>query len=954
MSARYFVGFYNSDNMKHLQVPWIIFLFFSFSVSVTAQQVSHISITAQVKDTLGETVPAATIMLLNSKDSTLINYTTTNSDGYFTFKNVKNTGCILKISHISFMPLQIDIPVSSVTNVNLGLIKVEPIAEVLMEVVIKSAKAPLFIHGDTVEYDARLFKVPPGSTVEDLLRRLPGIDIDASGNISTQGKDVKRIYVDGKTFFSDDPTTVTKNLDAEAISKVQVYDDKSEQQRLTGIKEGSQDKVMNLELKDEYKKGYFGKATIAGGTDDRWAARGSFNRFNETSQLSFIGYGNNMNETGVNWDDYSEFKGNSAYSDYDNGDFGFSGGGGRFRYMTYSIMGSNYDGRGFTKNAGAGTNYNYFNKKVKFNLGYFYNQSDLQYDQITKKYTFLPDTSYNMDENINFNQFNNAHSINSRVEIEFDSTNTAIFKIDSRISGLSREKIQSQLYQTPGFIDINSNTLNDSTDNSAYSVNMFGLYKHDFKKKGRVFAISGAANVNNNSSEQLADNINNFYMATTTEEQIKLLNESITNGNLYKSSALYVEPLGKRLSLMNFYNFSSNSDKSGKVANNVLDNYVRIDSLCNFYDQTVNYNRIGSSLNYGYEGLNVAIGGAYQIIDQGGIFSLIEGSDNFISVSPKSYKNFIPYFSANYEFPSNLGFDINYSYNVNEPSLTQLQPIITLNNPLYQVEGNTDLVPELSHDISANMHYWSQASFRSISLYANYSINESTIVYNQYTDFVEGLGYVTHSRPENVEGGSSFSSYFWGSMPIIKTILTINLNGQVKYDENPVYINGTKNITNSDYYSARLGINLTAGKKLDFNFSGSVSDNNVKYSIQTNQNQQISNFSTYAGLKWQFAKKSYFESNLSWNVYQNDKLNYDKNIMIVNASIRQIIGAKNRFELRLAAFDLLNQRLYLQQYAAVNYTAYTSSPTLARYFMLSVSYNLKGFETKMKKGRGMF
>lgn len=931
----------------------IAIVLFSFS-SILGQQVNHISISAQVKDTLGETVPAATIMLLNSKDSTLINYTTTNSEGYFTFKNIKNTGFILKISHISYMPKQIDIPISNVENVNLGIIQVEIIAEILMEVVIKSAQAPLFIHGDTVEYDARLFKVPPGSTVEDLLRRLPGIDIDASGNISTQGKDVKRIYVDGKTFFSDDPTTVTKNLDAEAISRVQVYDDKSEQQRLTGIKDGSQDKVMNLELKDEYKKGYFGKASVAGGTEDRWAARASFNRFNEKSQLSFIGYGNNMNETGVNWDDYAEFKGNSAYSDYDNGDFGFSGGNGHYRYMSYQTFGGNYDGRGFTKNAGAGGNYNFFDKKVKFNLGYFYNQSNLQFGQITKRYTFLPDTSFNLDELTSFNQFNNAHSINSRIEIEFDSSNTVIFKIDSRISGITKNETQFQFFQTPDYVDINSNYLNDSTDNNAYSVNALGIYKHSFKKKGRILAVSGAANINNNNSEQLANNFNSFYMATTTEEQIKILNQSLTIGSLYKSSLMFVEPFGKRISLMSFYNFSLNHDKSGKIAQNAMSDYLQIDSLSNFFDQNVNYNRIGTSLNYGYEGLNLSLGGAYQIINQGGNFSVVEGATDFVSISPKSYKNFIPYFSANYELQNNLGFDMDYSYSVNEPSLTQLQPIVTLSNPLYQIEGNLNLTPELSHDISASIHYWSRANFRSFSLSASYSINESTIVYNQSTNFVDGLGYVTISKPENVKGGNSFNTFFWSSMPIIKTVLTFSISGQARYSNSPVFINTIENITNSAYYSGQIGLNLTAGKKLNFNFSGSAANNNVNYSIQTNQNQTINSYSASAGLKWQFAKKTYFESNLKWDVYSNSKLNYDKDMMIVNASIRQIIGAKNRFEVRLAAFDLLNQRVYLQQYAAVNFTEYTSSPTLARYFMLSVSYNLKGFETAMKKGRGMF
>jgi len=676
--------------MNYIHSIKTILLFLGFSISVHAQQISHINISAVVKDTLGETIPAATVMLLTERDSTLINYTTTDSDGRFSFKNIKNSGYLLKISHISFMPLQKHIPISTVEDINLGLITMEPIAEVLMEVVIKSAKAPLFIHGDTVEYDARLFKVPPGSTVEDLLRRLPGIEVDANGNISTMGKDVRRIYVDGKTFFSDDPTTVTKNLDAEAISKVQVYDDQSEQERLTGIKEGSEDKVMNLELKDEYKKGHFGKLTVAGGTENRWALRGNFNRFNEKTQLSFIGYGNNMNETGVNWDDYAEFKGNSAQSDYDDGDFGF-GSQSQMRFR-HSMRFDQYDGRGFTKNAGGGANYNYFTDKVKFNAGYFYNQSDLRYDQYTNRQTFLPDTSYLRYDTIGFKQFNNAHSLNSRIQIDFDSSNMFIFRANTRLSGNNYTNNQLQQYFTPSLMDIqqkiNSNTLLDNTDLDAWSLNLLSIYVHHFKKSRRLFAISGATDLNDNSSEQTSENINKFYMAVTPEEQIKLLNENNSATNVYKSSLMYLEPLGKRFSLMGFYNFTNTNDQSGKSAQDMLSGNIFVDSLCNYYLHEVNYNRIGTSLNYGYEGINISVGGAFQNINQKGEFSKFKGETVETTIAPRSYNNFIPYFSTFIQLVSNIGINVEYTYDVQEPSLTHLQPIITLSNPLYKIEGS--------------------------------------------------------------------------------------------------------------------------------------------------------------------------------------------------------------------------------------------------------------------------
>ena len=921
-----------------------------FNTLLFSQSVKNISVKGHVIDTLNETVPAATVMLLNCSDSTLVNYTTTNSNGDFIFKSVKNTGYILKISHISFMPIQKNIPVSASDIYNFGTIRMEPIAEVLMEVVIKSAQAPLFIHGDTVEYDARLFKVPPGSTVEDLLKRLPGIVVDDDGGISSNGKNVGRIYVDGKTFFGDDPKSVTKNLDAESIARVQVYDEKSEQERLTGIKDGSDDKAMNLELKEEYKKGYFGKASLAGGTEQRWAGRGSFNRFNETSQLSFIAYGNNINATGVNWEDYQEFKGSSAYSGYDNGDFGFS----RRHYKHFSLINnSGYSDKGFTENYGGGVNYNYFKDKIKFNLSYFYNQSNLHYDLFSKRQTFLTDSSYFRYDTTDYNSFNDAHSISSRLEIEFDSTNTLIFRINSRISGNVNSSYQTQLFQTsePFFSDINLNAYLDSTDLFTYSVNALSLYNHKFKKKGRSFSISGSVDIHENKTGQITDNLNEYYLMLTPTERINYLYDNTGSQGLYKSSLMYVEPLNKRFSVMSFYNFSKDETKSGKIVQDIENSNVLVNSMTNFYIHDVLYNRLGTSLNYAWQGLNIAFGGAYQILDLSGRYAFLESSENYLDLVPRSFKNFLPYFRTDWQLPNNMRLNLSYTYNVDEPEMSQLQPITDNSNPLYNIEGNLNLVPEIFHSISGGMHYWNQASFSSFGINANASFNENTITYNQNTEFVEGVGYVTTSKPENVQGGQSVYVYGWGSVPIIKTILTLKLWGNVRFSENPVFINGIENLTNSQYYLANIGLNLTIGPKLSFSIDADIHDNKVRYSIQTDQNQRIFRYGSSGGIKWQFFKRTYLEGNLAFEDYSSDRLDYNNDLLLCNMSIRQILGKKNQFELRLAGFDLFNQNIFLDQEAYKNYTSYSVSPTLARYFMLSVAYNLKGFETKVKNKR---
>jgi len=220
----------------------LLCLFILLCSFIQAQKPARTTIKGTLQDTLHQPVPFATVMLLNPADSSLVNFLSSTEKGEYAFTNVKNIPYLFKVSHMSYLPYQKLVQASPTAVNTLPVVTMKPISQMLMEVVIKAAKAPLRMRGDTVEYDASTFKVPPGSTVEDLLRRLPGIDVDADGNISTQGKDVKRLYVDGKTFFGDDPKSITKNLGAESISKVQVYNEKSEQSKLTGVDDGSKEK----------------------------------------------------------------------------------------------------------------------------------------------------------------------------------------------------------------------------------------------------------------------------------------------------------------------------------------------------------------------------------------------------------------------------------------------------------------------------------------------------------------------------------------------------------------------------------------------------------------------------------------------------------------------------------------------------------------------------------------
>lgn len=921
-----------------------------FALHAAAQTPNRVTIKGIVADSTGEKISFATIMLLTPKDSTLANFTRSDHQGVFSFKNVPNNAYLLKISYVGYLPLQIPLDPSASGTVDLGTIAIKPINTQLMEVVIKTAKSTLSIRGDTVEYDASSFKVPPGSTVEDLLRRLPGIEVDAEGNIKAQGQDIRRVFVDGKTFFGDDPKAATKNLGAETISKVQVYDGKSEQAQLTGVEDGKREKTMNLELKEEFKKGAFGKVTAAGGTEDRRALRGNYNRFNKTEQLSFIGYGNNINETGVNWEDYREFRGQNAFESFDNGDFGFnSGGGGRvFYFSTDDSPVNNFDGRGFTENYGGGANYNLDNKKTKFNGSYFYNETTRTLDQFATRQTFLQDSTFlNTDSTANID-FRNSHSIATRLEHNLDSSNLLIVKANLRFSQNDAADQRRQRFFAADELPTNILNLDNNTMQDSRRLSSSAIYRRRFKKAGRAFAVSAGYNDSRSESTENLFSLNQFFQAATFTEQVRQLNTGDNRSRQLKSSALFTEPLSKVWFFEGFYNFSlADNEVDRQVVDPTLNN-ERIDALSVFFDNRLLYNRAGATLRYSNNGFNVAAGLAGQQIHLQGEYAVERGAPLLADPIDRRFNNLVPNLEIEYEFGNNIWLSSNYAFEIQEPGLNDLQPAPNVNNPAFQIEGNPNLTPERSHSFSLDLNHWNPANFMNIGIGTNYSLFDNQIVYNQTIEIIDSVGIRTTTRPDNVSSGYRFGAWLWSNFPIIKTKLTLNLSGDININQSPAFVNNVKNQTDNQGYALRAGFNLTPSPNLILGVGGSLRFNTIEYSIQSEQNQNIENHGLDASLKWQFIKKTFLEGNYDYALFKNDRFQFRQEVPILNLSVRRLLGEKNRLEVRLATFDLLNRRVAIRQNGTQNFVTNTVASTLARYYMLSLSYNLRGYEATVK------
>ncbi len=923
----------------------LVLLLFS-SINLFGQTSARTTIKGVICDSAGINIPSVMVMLLSTKEAALLNFTQTDEKGNFEFKNVKNSGYLLKIQHMSYIPYQKTLPVSPTNLTDLGRIQLKIISKVLREVVIKAARAPLKFFGDTIEYDAASFKVPPGSTVEDLLRRLPGIDVDVEGNIKAQGKDVKRLFVEGKTFFGNDPKYATKNLGAEIISKVQFFDEKSDLSRITGIKEGpSNTKAMNLSLKEEFKHGAFGKLTAAAGDQDRWALRGNYNRFDKKQMLSFIGFGNNTNETGANFNDYYEYKGETIATS-NMGDFGT---GSRFMLIDVgSGIVNSYDGRGLTDNYGGGVNYNLDNKKTKISSSYSYIESSRTFNLTSKQETLLQTGSFKNVDTTQSKDFRANHYIELCLEQTIDTANTIIAKTYIHFLPSRGNNSTTSLYSDEN--DIKNNTLTTINDNklNSWKINSGVVFSHRFKKQGASFTWNGGFNSVKSNGLDNPFSLNRFFEAQTFTDQVRELN--INNNNTttqFKSGMSLTEPLSKNLQFRAYYNFNTTKTIQDKLTKNAAMQNIRVDSLTAYYTNVALLNCIGTNFYYSHKGLGAIIDIAAQQIQRRGNYALRNDLPDITDPIRKTYSSLLPRVWLSYKISKSTSLEGSYSQNINIPSMEELMPITNVNNPAFIIKGNPDLQPTRDHNYSFIYSSYSQAMMSSLYVSFDYSETKNAISYSQTIRMVDKVGMQTVTKPENMKGFNNKTDFYAQySFPLIKTKLTMNMAGRLGFGTTPTFINDIENVAKNTNTSLETKFTLSLSQKLLFGLSGNINSNDMRYSLQNDRNQKIRSYSSTSSVKWEIATKTYFDCNYSYSVYKITSLGFDRNVPLLNASIRQLVGKANRIELRLSAFDIFDKNQNISQSVTENYIFSSAANTLARYFLLSISYNIKGFDLK--------
>jgi hypothetical protein len=896
-------------------------------------------------------VAGATITVLERKDSSLVSFTMTGNDGRFELKGLANGEYRLLISHVSYHNSNTFFSISESSKTKeLGNVAMNDKAKVLEEVVLAAEAPPITLIDDTIQYNAGSFKVQPNATVEQLLKKLPGVKVEKDGTIKAQGETVNRVLVDGKEFFGNDPKVATKNLPADAVDKVQVYDRQSDQAQLTGFEDGNSEKTINLKLKKDKKKGLFGKAMAGGGTKERYEARFNVNSFKGARQFSAIGMGNNSNAEGFSFMDILNFTGEmSRMQRGGSGNINITMTGDQAASMGMNIGGNN---NGIITAWGGGLNYNnIIGTKLDLQSNYFYNRYNPRQESHIQRQYLLPDSSYYYDQNAVSDNLNNSHRFNLNLLYQLDSMNSIRFNPSFSIQETDNHSQTDYKTMSEQRQLANEGFSNNTAESKGYNFRNDLVWRRKFARKGRTFSLSLQTSLNESDGNNSLYSINSFYIPTGPLLKRDTLDQRSTSNGSFKSynlRAVYTEPLGKR-SLLEFSAGKTNSlNTSEKLTYDYNPGNKKYDQLNNMlsndFENTYGYTTAGVRMRTQYRKFNYAIGVNWQQAElEGKIISGIK--DSLIS---KTFRNILPNARFQYNFSRFRSLSVNYSASTNQPSMQQLQPVPDNSNPLNIREGNPDLKQEFTHTLQGNINLLSP--YKNKNLFGYFTVQSTSNKIVNY-DTLTQLG-VKRTKPVNVDGVYSINSSLSYSLPARFLKGTVEISSNTGLFQNKQFINGVGNTIRTFSLGPELRLDMNPTEKLNIGLSAGVNYNRSKYSLQSALDNSYLSQEYNATIDWQLPKGFFFSTDFNYLVNSQRAAGFNLKVPLWNASISKQLLKFNRGELKLSARDLLNENIGISRNNRSNYIEDSKVLTLRQFFLLSFTYSLSKVGLNNNAGGG--
>jgi len=913
---------------------FVVALVLNFSTELFAQSSGSINgRVMDVADTVSKTgLKGASVELLTMPDSSKFKSVVTDATGNFTLNAIPNGKYYLKISYSGFVPFgKAVVLAESLSSINMGVLTMQRFANLLESIIIRSST--MAIMGDTTEFNAAQFKTLPNASTEDLLKKVPGLEVDRDGSIKNQGEPVTRILVDGKPFYGNDPKLATRNLPADIIEKIQVIDAMSDQSQFSGFDDGNRIRTINIITKKDRKKGVFGKSSFAYGTDNRTANAISANRINGERKISFIAQYNNINNQNFSVQD---FLGNMNPGD------------------KAATGGSNiYTGNasGISTTLGGGINYNEeFNKKTKVAANVFYSDIDITNNRDRYRETFVVNDSsfFNTAKIFSGNTNKNLRG-GFEVDHMFDSAHTLLIRSDYSRQ-ISDYYTDSKSFTTKGLITPFSELKSTSNSgNSGYNWNSSVLYRHRFNKRGRTMSLNLTHSINTSDRDGLTLSFNDRY--ARGKDTLDQTSNTYVDGKKWGATLSYTEPLSAKDQLEFFYTKSQNdngSDQGTYRRDRLTGLYsILVSSLTNSFANDNFYDRGG--MNYRHQlNRNWSFGGGLYLQEA----RLV--SDNITkgtSIS-RPFINWLPNASLQYRKGKSTYMRMNYRTWTQQPYITQLQDVVNNSSLLYVRAGNPDLKQEYYNNLT--LYYNKVITHNNSNLTVNMNATAianriaNTVVFNTGTSpiAVEGFSLIPggqYAKPQNLDGAHdvSVSVNYSRTFKDPKANLSFYLYARDIREVN--LFNDVKFFTDRHLTGGTVRATLNLGDYFDLVLSNSTGLNFTRYINSTREN--VNFFTERLSVEPTFTTKSgwVFSNDLDYIMNRGSAASFNQNIPLWNAGIAKLFLKNRTGELRLTVFDMLKANRSVGRQVELNYVEDVKTEVLTRYFLLSFTYHLRKF-----------
>jgi hypothetical protein len=894
------------------------------------------SVKGNILDTLNhQNLSNAVITMLQAKDSMLYKFTRSDAAGNFKLEQLKGGRYLLLISAPGFADYVEPLTLSDTSVITDAKIILSLKSRLLQAVVINQSIAAIKMKGDTTEYNADSFKMPANSSVEDLLKKLPGIQVDKNGQITAQGEKVQKVLVDGEEFFGDDPTLATQNLRADMVDKVQVFDKKSDQATFTGIDDGQKTKTLNLKLKDSKKNGYFGKVSTGAGTEGFHDTQAMLNLFKQKQKISGYAIVSNTGKTGLNWQERDSYGQSSAdNASYDEAQDMYS-----FNSQSDDLENWNgrFNGQGYPLVQTGGLHYNnkWNEDKNSLNGNYKILQLYVDGNSASNSQYLLPDTTYFLNSSQRFHNSILRQRANGSYEITFDSTSSIKISADGGLD----HKTTASIFNTESLAEdsslVNQNDRNIHTTGDVRSLNSNILWRKKLRKKGRTLSLNITERYSRTTSDGYLNAITDFFKDGTIESTQKIdqyktnFNENIT----FDTRLTYTEPLSTTSFLIFNYGVVVNNSNSNRNSYNQDGGgkYNELDSLfSNDYAFNLFTHRGGMNFSMIKKKVRMNFGGNV------GLTSFDQQDMHTGETRKRDFVNWYPQAMLAYMFSNQRRLSFNYNGNTRQPDIDQLQPLRTNEDPLNVTIGNPDLKPQFANNLRLNFYDFKMLSERYIWIGITYNFTSNAI---SSRSLIDDNGRRTN-QAVNVDGNRSASLYMDYGLRLKNLNARLGFNENIYYNRYVNYVNDALNVTNSGNTTTGVYFSHTKEKKYEIRLDASATYTRSSSSIQQNINTNYWTFTINPNTDLYFPWKLQLHAECGINLRQKTEVfNTNNNVFLLNAWIGKKLMKNDALLIKASVNDLLRENIGFDRQVNSNFITQNTYSTISRYVFLSVIWN---------------